>query len=770
MLLSGDRKQPRAWRVPLQGKMMKIPPPFNLIVALCMMARAEGSANLNAIELNDLFTLLEKARNQEPPKEERVADAEDPAEGEMPLVPAIPTGHVRGSERSLYVPNIEASGAIIEKTSIKNMPPTLIEVDGKLNDALWKKAAVSGNFWCSFENKPPTDPTEVWIARDATYLYFGVFLHDSEPTKIEASKTVRDVWFGFDDSITVELDPFFNRRDISSFSLNPFGTQSDEIAGGRSSRIQWKGDWLGAAERTDTGWSAEFAIPFAILNYQQKSTVFGVNFKRYQNRTKECSWWADITPQAKPEEMGRLRGLDLPEATKSRKQQWTLMPYVLAGKNIPDKEGNIQDTLVTGGVDIRYQPRPDLTGVISLNPDFSQVEKDFTDISFSYNEKRVKDNRPFFVEGQDYFSDDDDEYFYSSRAADFDYGVKSFGKAGQTKFGVLATSAPNDRYDGAGQVLYELSDTHSAIVTGTATRQDAFRNGLAVAQIEGRESWGLKYSADAAITQTTPSDPAAPVDGAGSHLKGLLGWKADYWYINGDVDRYDVDYFPALGLLDDDLPGTQSINAITGFYREQSKYFWRVIDSYAGIKHRETLEGMLQNEKWFAGGSVEFENQIRTSAYAEQGPYRPVTDIRGEFAPTTNDDEYYSLAIDFNTRSSVFSCGSIYDWGQLGGGDYQHAKVHAWLRPVSVLLLESSYEITEIFGTYKQAIVNGSWEITPENSLSARYIYYEDDYVSDNYYRVAYGRKARNGLDVFVVYDNDPYLAEQYSIKLVYAF
>ena len=97
--------------------------------------------------------------------------------------------------------------------------------------------------------------------------------------------------------------------------------------------------------------------------------------------------------------MGQLTGLVLPST--NGKKAWTFMPFVLAGKNIPNKRGDVKDTLVTGGIDMRYQPRRDLTGLIALNPDFSQVEQAVTDISFSYSQKTVDDNRPFFVEGTD---------------------------------------------------------------------------------------------------------------------------------------------------------------------------------------------------------------------------------------------------------------------------------------------------------------------------------------------------------------------------------
>jgi len=736
--------------------------PVMVVLAIMsgLLCRSAGAETYDGISFEELLEMMEQSDST------RSARAEMDTEHGIETFPAPPasTEYVRGSKRSMEVPHIETATEELMESEIKDMLPTAIIVDGRLTDSLWKHAAVSSGFWCSLENRPAIDQTEVRVARDNNYLYFGFRIFDSQPEKIQATKTVRDTGLGYDDVVTVQLDTFFNRRDISEFSLNPLGTQTDEIAGGRSSKVEWKGDWLGAAARTEYGWSAEFAIPFGILNYQADDTTFGLNFKRYQSRTKEYSWWADVTPQNHPEEMGRLSGLDLPQSKD--KKAWTFMPFVLAGKNIPDKEGDIHDDMVTGGIDIRYQPRPDLTGMISLNPDFSQVEQAVTDISFSYTEKEVEDNRPFFTEGARYFSDEDDnnEYFYSNRAADFDYGAKGFGRFGQTKFGILGTSAPNGRRDFVGRTLYEIDDTHSAVASVTATEQSEFRNVLGVAQIDGRQENGFEYGLDAAISATRADDEADPTDGQGGHMKGSLGWKWDYWYVTGNGDYYDVSYFPALALLDEDLPGTRAGTASTGYYKEQSGRFWRSIDGYAGYKYRETEDGRLQERKWYTGGSVEFESQVRTTFYAEEGPYRPVDGDRGEFKDTVNNDRYYSTAIDLNTRSSVVSCGAQYDWGRLGGGDYEYKSAHAWTRPVQELYLKISHEITDSFGTFEQTVINGSWEITPEDSLGARYIYYQDDFSTDEYVRFTYGRKARRGLDIFIVYDKGPFSAEQYSL------
>lgn len=184
------------------------------------------------------------------------------------------------------------------------VPPV---IDGELDDAIWQIAGVSDSFWVSAQNRRPTDRTEVLVIQDQENLYVGFRMYESLPGSILVTREVRDTGLGYDDSIQVELDTILNRRDISSFSVNPFGTQSDEIAGGRASKVEWKGDWQGASKRTKYGWSAEFAIPFAILNYHLRDARFGVNFRRYQSRTKEYSYWADVTPQSLSEEMGAAR-------------------------------------------------------------------------------------------------------------------------------------------------------------------------------------------------------------------------------------------------------------------------------------------------------------------------------------------------------------------------------------------------------------------------------------------------------------------------------
>ncbi|MDH5535533.1 MAG: hypothetical protein OEZ08_08190, partial [Betaproteobacteria bacterium] len=140
-------------------------------------------------------------------------------------------------------------------------------IDGRIDEAVWERAAVADQFWVSEQNRAPAEPTEARVLFDSDTLYISFRVFDRVPERIEGLQIRRDAGLGFDDAVTVEIDAAGNYRDISKFSVNARGTQQDEIAGGRARRIEWKGDWQAAAVRTIYGWSAEIAIPFQMLAY-----------------------------------------------------------------------------------------------------------------------------------------------------------------------------------------------------------------------------------------------------------------------------------------------------------------------------------------------------------------------------------------------------------------------------------------------------------------------------------------------------------------------
>ena len=662
------------------------------------------------------------------------------------LYPLVPTGWseqrrpVPGHMRSLPVPRTEE---------------TMI-VNGMLDEPAWKNASVADGFWMTEKDQWPAEKTEVLVIADDGHLYFGFRAYDGQPDKILAYQTRRDGGLGLDDQVGVELDPFHNHREISTYSINSIGTQDDAIAGGRARNIQWKGDWTAAAVRTDYGWSAEIAIPFEILNYRDGNTTFGINLVRYHNRTDEWSRWADLTPQNKPEEMGHLTGLRLPAGEKP--SEWTFLPYTLLGHNTPDKHGQIHNFLGTGGIDIRYQPRQNQTGVVSLNPDFSQVETQITDINFNYNEKFRPDPRPFFQEGSAYFGTDN-KYLYSNRVPDFNYGGKFFTQLGRNRVGALVTDAQDGRWDMAFRLARELDATNTAAFMIVSTAREDLNNQLFVGSISGRHpSSGFNYSLDLAKTATQKED------GDGGQMQSTLGWKGDHAYFGTNLDYYSVHFFPADGLVDRDDLGTRGINNYAGYYREYASGPFRVLSGYAGWKGRQTTEGLTQGTSWFGNSHAELRQKIVFRVDYSNGLYRPVGSRLGEWSSQINHDHYWSTGVDLNPRSSFIRYGVSYAWGELGGGAYNYLAPYFWIRPTRKIFFNVNTERLRSFGSAHQTVASGGWDITPQNTVVFRYVLAN----RESYFRFAYSRQVRKGINLFAVYDTNPYEPAKLSVKLTF--
>jgi hypothetical protein len=629
-------------------------------------------------------------------------------------------------------------------------------IDGRLDDVAWDTANIADRFWISEQERWPTEQTEVLVTSDRRYLYFGFKVFDRKPDEIEALQTRRDSGLGLDDQVAVELDPFLSYREISTYSVSAAGTQDDAIAGGRARQLKWKGDWRAAAVRTEYGWSAEIAIPFDILNFERGSTKFGVNFLRYHNRTSEWSRWADVTVRRLPEERGML--IDLDPTLSDKDEPLTFAPFVLVGKNIPNQNGSIKSTLVTGGIDIRYEPRRNLTGVLSIYPDFSQVETAVTDINFNYNEKFRADNRPFFQEGAAYFGKDT-SYFYSNQVPNFNYGGKLFSRTDGYQLGAFVTRSPDERTDYAMRLQREIDATHSIGAMVVGFDQPQLSNTLYVLQGQGRSASGLRYGADGAITRTQGQE------GDGSFVQASLGYDRDHWSFGVVGNRYTAQYSPLDSLLPADLPGTRGVSATTSYFRDLGPGLVREIQGNIFWQGREIDDGRTQRNYLYAGGSIETGREVKLSLSWTGGEYRPVTATQGVFSDTVNHDHYWTATLDFNTRSSRFGYGVSYSDGFLNGSDYLYTIGYAWVKPTPTTYLAFSQELLSQSGRSYQTIVNAGWDISPRHGIYARYIWNDGSQT-----RVAYTLHVTKNIDFFAVYDNQPGQQAQLSAKVLLIF
>ncbi len=102
-------------------------------------------------------------------------------------------------------------------------------IDGKLDDEVWKQAAVFKDFYQinPGDNIAPSRPTEAFIGYDSKFLYLAFHCYD-EPDKVRGTVAKRDQIFG-EDNVRVFLDTFNDQRKAYVLGWNPLGIQQDGI-------------------------------------------------------------------------------------------------------------------------------------------------------------------------------------------------------------------------------------------------------------------------------------------------------------------------------------------------------------------------------------------------------------------------------------------------------------------------------------------------------------------------------------------------------------
>src|SRR5262249_1440922 len=129
-----------------------------------------------------------------------VISAQSPVE----TSPNKPAGNA--PKHAVVVPPEKSKPVVVPRF---DKPPV---IDGKIDDDVWKQAAVFRNFYQTGpgDNIEPSKPTEAMIGYDARTLYFAFHCYD-EPDKVRASVAKRDEVFN-EDNVRIFLDTFNDQR------------------------------------------------------------------------------------------------------------------------------------------------------------------------------------------------------------------------------------------------------------------------------------------------------------------------------------------------------------------------------------------------------------------------------------------------------------------------------------------------------------------------------------------------------------------------------
>ncbi len=300
------------------------------------------------------------------------------------------------------------------------------------------------------DGEPATEKTEVWMAYTKTTLYFVFVCHDSHPNLIRDHLARRENIF-FDDTVSVLLDPFGDRRIGVYFTVNPAGVQADASwMENNYPKYSWDTVWDSEGHLTSDGWMALVAIPFRSLRFSRNQSDWGVVFSRNFPRNSEIDYWPRVAANVGGtlSQEGTLHGIE--GVSGSRNLQ--INPYALAQN---ERQMDVVDPTNpffssrhlqgAAGGEAKLILKDSFVLDTTLNPDFSDVESDQP--QFTVNQRFsvfFPELRQFFLENSEYFSTPIN-LVYTRNIAHPAWGVRLTGKSGSTNVGLIAT---DDRLPG----------------------------------------------------------------------------------------------------------------------------------------------------------------------------------------------------------------------------------------------------------------------------------------------------------------------------------
>ena len=494
-----------------------------------------------------------------------------------------------------------------------------VALDGDLRSPVWRAApAITLVQQNPFPGKPTPFATSVRLLRGRGHIYVAIRCDDPDPSKISIHTLERDGDQSNDDSVTIVLDTFAQKKLAYVFQINARGARADGMISpgyvnpstGSPVDYSWNGYWRAVAKRDASGWTAEIEIDARSLQFSARQTAWGLNVSRYVPRAQLTLAWSGISLNAQATDLqreGRLTGA----SGLKQGSGFEVDPYGLFRYDTGHGASS------NAGFDVKYNLAPELAGLFTYRPDFSDAPANLLNVTVSPYAQSVPETRPFFLDGSNIFtfSHNLGQYFipFYSQAVGLvngvpvpvDEGVKVLGHAGAWTLGMLdmqmGGSAVSDATNlFAGRAVYDISDhwrigtllTHGDPTGATDNTLVSVDSTWSTSTFAGDKNLSIATWAARSSGQATAGSP----DGYGLDI----AYPNDLWWMDFSYNDYGEALDPAMGFLQ--RPGTRQMYADINWQPRPaagSALSWvRQFDLYGTYTLVLDTRGRVESEDW----------------------------------------------------------------------------------------------------------------------------------------------------------------------------
>lgn len=619
---------------------------------------------------------------------------------------------------STYIPTARA-------TRIE--PSEAPTIDGDVSDAVWAKAELIDEFYQIEPDtgQPVSERTELRILYDTDNLYVSVYAYDRNPELITATTKNRDGSFAVDDTVRLTLDPLNTRRNGFLFVMNALGGRIDDLIQNNTDFIrEWNSIWSGSSRIVDDGWTAEMAIPFRNFSFDPNQTEWVIDFSREIRRKNERSRWSSISAAERPADISRagtLTGLEgINQGLGLDVQVYGALRY-----RFDWQEPQHETFSFRASGNAFYKITPQLTGTLTVNPDFSNSPLDLLQVNTTRFNLFQPETRDFFLQDVATFEFGGRGFTTGGRGAEYLYPTengtpffsRNVGLANGLPVSLIAGTKLSGDYAGFGvgalsvvtngtgdtkrsqvlsvaRITRPIGESKIGIIYTNGDPTGRSKNSLAGADFQFRDSDFLpgKILQSDFFYQRSFSDTKGDDDSFGV----AVNYPNEPWGLDTRFKQVGANFFPALGFVN--RTGIRQFDGILQ-HRDRNISGWRWLDFatswYFVTDLRNHLESR-ENGVW-AGINFRTGDQVYIKAFDNFEDVPATFNIAGKLpVPVgryhwTNANLYIqsSTARTLTARLDVLCC-SFYN------GDYLRVDLRTDIRLGALFQIVPRYTYTYI--------------------------------------------------------------------------